>query len=157
MTSDLSQILNLINILIFSASAIYLIVVDIKRKILPNKVVYPLLILTTFISIIISFINKNISQLLNQLGIPILVFIGFVLIYFIYPSGFGMGDIKVILLIGIVLSRINYNAFIISLAISFGLGLLYSMWLLITKSTKKEFVFGPFLLIPAVVIALLNL
>ena len=132
----------------------YLIVEDVRHRRLPNRFVLPLLITTTTLSLVNSMQNSDAPSIFNSLGIPFFVFTIFFLFSLFYPQGLGMGDIKVILLIGLVLSEESPAIFYLSLSASFIAGAFYALLSKAHKNRESEIPFGPFLLIPAVALAL---
>lgn len=151
-----SETLELLILIIFTLSSVLLTTIDIKNKRLPNLIVLPTIIIILVIITINQSLNESYSDWISVLGIPSLVTILWLLISAIYPNGLGMGDIKVIFLIGIVLCRLEPVFFFFSLCISFITGAIFASLALTITKRNSEFAFGPFLLIPAVGIEIVN-
>lgn len=145
----IQDLLEISILLSFLLVAIYLTAVDIKEKRIPNKVILPLIIYILIATISIQILDNELRWLIAGLGIPLLVFLCFFGIYCIYPKGLGMGDIKAMFLIGLVLCQENPALFFYSLTCSFLLGSVFALIFRISGNKTQEFAFGPFLFIPA--------
>jgi leader peptidase (prepilin peptidase)/N-methyltransferase len=141
----------------FVASSIYLIIIDLRIRKIPNAVMYPLLLLNSSFNLLQISINASTREFFVKIGVPLFVFFLFLIIYFLFPLGLGMGDIKAILLIGLMLTRENLSLYYISLSISFIAGFIYALIIKVRHTEDPEFAFGPFLLFPAIVLSFLTL
>lgn len=138
------QPLNFLPSLFFGTILILISFIDIKNNIIPNKIVIPSIFIGLFLMILF-FPNRIIELIIFSIG----VFILFLLIYFIYPQGMGMGDVKLAALLGIFLGRDLIPAIILA----FLSGAIYSIFLLIFKNKrfKDRIPFAPFLSIGAII------
>jgi leader peptidase (prepilin peptidase)/N-methyltransferase len=138
------QPLNFIPPLFFGTILILISFIDIKNNIIPNKIVIPSIFIGLFLMILF-FPNKIIESIIFSIG----VFILFLLIYFVYPQGMGMGDVKLAALLGIFLGR----DLITAIVLGFIFGAIYSIFLLISKNKrfKDRIPFAPFLSIGAII------
>lgn len=147
-------ILSFINSILFILVSVLLIREDYRNHRLPNRYVVPLLVSTLTISIVDSVQEKSPTSLFISVGIPCFVFAIFFAVSLIFPAGLGMGDVKVILLIGLILSGKTPTLFYISLSVSFIAGFFYALSSKISRRQNGEIPFGPFLLIPAIALTL---
>lgn len=150
------ETLELLITAIFTLSSVVLLIIDLKVRRLPNLIVLPTSILVMILIAIVEYFRGEFSQLKSTFGIPALITLAFLLISLFYPNGLGMGDIKVIFLIGIVLCNIDPMFYFFSLCNSFVGGAIFALASRIIGRKDYEFAFGPFLLLPAVGIALLK-
>lgn len=151
----LSQALELCILLVFLPSSLYLSWIDFKSRRLPNSVMLPVTVFILFATLVRQIADGDFGWLVINLGIPILVFLAFLGIYFVYPKGLGMGDLKAILLIGFILCRENPAIYFYSVGASFLLGAVFVIFSRLIGIKESEFPFGPFLLLPAAGLSLL--
>jgi leader peptidase (prepilin peptidase)/N-methyltransferase len=147
-----SEFLNLFVVILFFVLSIKLIQIDLTIKRLPNVIVLPATIFMLTINLVNSWIQGDINSIVGRIVLPLLVTAGFFIISIFYPQGLGMGDIKVILFIGVTLIPFESSLYVISLCVSFVSGALYAIFVITRRRESKEFAFGPFLLIPAMAI-----
>ena len=130
-------------IFIFLATIIAIIYYDIKFLIIPNKLIF-LLIIIGLIGLLIH--PKNILH--NAVGI--LVGFGlFFLLYLLFPKGIGFGDVKLAGAIGLFL---GFKLTILAILLSFFSGAIVGLLLIaLGKKTMKDPIpFGPFLALGAI-------
>ena len=134
--------------IILISSLIVVSFIDIKYQIIPNKITFSFISLGLLFSLIfdhISFINS-----LLGLVIPAGLLL---LIAFIYKKGMGIGDVKLIGMIGVF---IGWQYALISIFIGALLGSIYGIYMMLTdKMTRKTRIpFGPFISLGAVIMIL---
>lgn len=137
---------------VFSLPAIYLSYWDIKTRRLPNKVILPTLGIVFFLLVIKFSINLNLVGLILSVLIPLLVAALFLVAYYFYPNGLGMGDIKAILLVGLVTCHIDPSLFLFILMTAFVSSSVYGIFVQFgLKKREFKIPFGPFLFVPAII------
>lgn len=123
---------------------IILFVYDLKHYLVPDKIIYPA-ILVAGIWYLVSSIQNTSYQLLNTI-LAVLIGGGFFLIIVLISKGkwMGIGDIKIGILMGLLL---GWDLLFVALFLAFLIGAIVSIVLLILKkkSLKSEIPFGPFL------------
>jgi prepilin signal peptidase PulO-like enzyme (type II secretory pathway) len=141
--------------LIVLVGLIALTVYDIKWMELPDKIVYPLILLVIS-SLIVQFIlGRPIS---DALGISLSAVIGGGIFWILYQvSGgkwIGGGDVKLGFLLGLIVAKPEYAFMFLFLASI--IGTLFIAPLLVTKKLKRtsKVPFGPFLIISASIVTL---
>lgn len=131
------------NLFIFS-SFIVVFFTDLKYRIIPDKILYPAILISFFILITSNEPGVFINYLLSAIG----AFIFFLLIFLITKGkGMGFGDVKLVFLMGLFL---GFPKIIVALYLSFLIGAAVSMALVILKRKKFKggtIPFGPFLVI----------
>lgn len=113
--------------------------IDIDHRILPNRIVLPSAAIV-FAAQTAFFPEHAVEWLLA----PVLAFALFLLVYLVYPNGIGLGDVKLMLLLG---AGLGYAVFSALLAGSL-LILPVAMFLLARQGAaarKQALPFGPFL------------
>ena len=127
-------------ILYIASSLIVIFVYDFKHYLIPDKVLFPAIVIT----LIYDFINYH--HLLNNL-LAAIVAAGFFLIIFLLSKGraMGFGDVKLVFLMGILLGPADVLA---ALFLAFFFGAIISLILMVfgKKGLKSEIPFGPFLI-----------
>ena len=120
-------------------SGIYIIYKDLKERIIPNKVVVILLVFGIFITIVD---YNNLSS--HLLGFFITG--GVVFAIAVITKSFGMGDVKYMFVVGLIL---GLTSGLYAIVFSFILGGIVNSVLLIMKKVKRtDYVaFGPYLVI----------
>lgn len=121
--------------------------IDVERRILPNRIVLPsaALVLAAQVGF---FPERAVEWLLAAL----LAFALFGVVYLVYPSGIGLGDVKLMLLLG---AGLGYAVFYALLAGSL-LVLPAALFLLAREGAaarKRALPFGPFLAAGAALVA----
>jgi leader peptidase (prepilin peptidase)/N-methyltransferase len=122
-----------------------LAVIDIRHKIIPNRLIYPSLLLFAAYLVVAAVAGGGPDVLDGVIGF--LAYGGAILIVaLISPRGMGMGDVKLAALIGMVIGAIDLP----SVAVAAGMGILLGglaaiVALLAGKGRKSVLPFGPFL------------
>ncbi len=134
-----SSVFNIIFLFIISAFLIIIFVYDLKHLIIPDKIVYPAIVIT----FLYQLINLNI---LNNIltGLAGLLFFLFIVIIS-HGKWMGVGDVKLVFLMGLLLGT---SGILVALFFSFFLGAIIGVGLILAKrkSLKSEVPFGPFLI-----------
>ncbi len=124
-----------------------LMVIDLEHHILPNKLVYPGIIVALTINIVFSVIpdSLNVVPEIRSAAIGGAIGLGlFLLITVVSRGGMGWGDVKMAALIGLVT---GFPLVFVALFLAVVSGGLISWVLILTKakSRKQSIPFGPFL------------
>lgn len=132
-----------VKLIVLSLTGIYIIYKDIKERIITNQINLFLLVFGLVVTIF--DFEHTLSHLLGFVIVG-----GFLLLLAILTKGFGMGDVKYMFTIGLILGA--YQG-IIALVIGFLLGGLYSGTMLMLKKVKKTdyIAYGPFLVIGSII------
>ena len=139
------NLLNTCFLLFVSCFLIVIFVYDLKHYIIPDKVIYPAIV----IALIYNFLRSDLlgrSDLLLSLLLSAFGAATFFLAIVLVSRGkwMGMGDIKLAFLMGLILSWPNI---LVALFLAFFLGAIMGIGLIIAgkKTFKSEVPFGPFL------------
>ena len=153
----MSKFLEFLIFLNFTFFSIPMTLIDLREKRLPNKLMYPGILIASFLISLQIFLAKEEETLKNVLFVLFIV-LPFALVSLLFAGLFGMGDVKGIVFLGISLSATSKTAFLISLILSF---LTATLYILVKKlagnEIKGHLPFGPFLFSPPVVLLALNL
>ncbi|MBI2034143.1 MAG: prepilin peptidase [Candidatus Levybacteria bacterium] len=141
------SIFNLVYYFFIVSSLIVIFFTDLKYGIIPDKIVYPAIIVT-FFYLIINYQLSTINYLISALG----AFLLFFLLHFITRGrGMGFGDVKLAGLLGLFL---GFPKIVVSLYLAFLTGAVVSLILVMLgkKKLKGSTVpFGPFLVVGTLV------
>lgn len=131
--------------LFFISSLIIIFFIDLKNEFIPNKIIYP----SILVSVLYSFLNPNpFNYILSGLG----AFLFFLVLSLITRGkGMGGGDIKLGLFLGLFL---GFPSIVFSLYLAFLTGGIVSIILILWKKKRLKgdtIPFGPFLAILGII------
>ena len=127
--------------ILFTCFFIIILIIDLEHRLILNRVVYPAIALA-FLALILIPNSGIISAVIGGVtGAGILL-----LLALLFPSGMGMGDVKLAALIGLL---VGFPQVFIALLICFVLGGVVASGLLLArlKGRKDPIPFAPFLII----------
>jgi leader peptidase (prepilin peptidase)/N-methyltransferase len=126
--------------------------IDIERKIIPNKIVYPALIAFPVYLVVARVAGAPVDLL--RMAIGFLAYGGGLLVIALISRGMGMGDVKLAALVGLVLGSLGLRFVGVAAGAAIVLGGLGAIVaLLIGRDRKSAIPFGPYLAAGAVVAA----
>jgi leader peptidase (prepilin peptidase)/N-methyltransferase len=144
--------------LVFETGLLILSVIDLKIFKLPSVVIYWTLGFVAPLMILASFLTNNFHRLEEAALTAVIAFVCFLLLFFLAPKGgFGLGDVRLSFLQGLVLGWFGYKIAFISFIAGFILGGFAGLTLIAfgRKKMKDKLAFGPYLALGAV-LALLS-
>lgn len=138
--------LNFIFYALISSVLLVITVIDLKEMIIPDVLVLIILILSIINKTLNYFIYGISPQILSSLGGLLLAGGLFLAIVILSKGGMGGGDVTLIASLGFIL---GYKEILFNIFLSFILGAIISLFLLITKikSRKDPIPFGPFIIL----------
>jgi leader peptidase (prepilin peptidase) / N-methyltransferase len=135
----------------FAGLMVAISVIDIRHRRIPNRLVYPAVVIAAAVIIVGDLAGGGLDAL--DAGIGLFAYgLGLMIIALISPNGMGMGDVKLVGLIGLVLGSIGLDL----VAVAAGMGILLGgagaiVALLAGAGRKSSIPFGPFLAAGAVI------
>jgi leader peptidase (prepilin peptidase) / N-methyltransferase len=141
---------------LFFAVMLAIAVIDVERRIVPNRIVYPSLVLFGLLVALGALGGDHLN--LAAAGLGFLAYGGgLLLVALVAPGGMGMGDVKLAALIGLVLGALGLRYVAVAAAAGILAGGLGAIALLVFKkaSRKQAIPFGPYLAAGAVAAAFL--
>lgn len=125
-----------------------LAVIDVQVKRLPNALTYPSYPIALALLGIAAAVDHRGHDYRRALIGMVVFFAVYGLLWLIYPSGLGLGDVKLAGILGLCLGWIGWGAWAVGLIGGFMLGGLLSALLLVTGvvNRKSRIPFGPFML-----------
>lgn len=135
--------------LLFACSSVVLGVVDLAEKRLPNLVVLPAAMAMALALVVAAVVTGDWSAFLSALLGCASLFVIYLVLAVISPSGLGMGDVKLALLIGLALGHLGFSTWLIGLLAGFLVGALVSLAALALRKANRstQLPFGPSMLI----------
>ena len=124
---------------VFAAVLVLLAAIDLQRRLIPNVIVLPTLVVVLAAQIALEP-DRTVEWVVASAAAALLLFVPLL----IYPAGMGMGDVKLAALLGAALGKAVILAVIAGLFAAGAFGLL----ILVREgvgSRKKSIAFGPFL------------
>jgi leader peptidase (prepilin peptidase)/N-methyltransferase len=125
---------------------IIITVIDLQHMIIPDILVIMILVSTIIYKLVSYLLYSNSPEILNSIGGLVLSSLLFILIILISKGGMGGGDVTLIGALGFIL---GIKKVFLTIFLSFILGAIISIFLLITKikGKKDPIPFGPFIIL----------
>jgi leader peptidase (prepilin peptidase)/N-methyltransferase len=135
---------------VFAAVLVLLTAIDLDRRLIPNAIVVPAAAVLLVAQIVL-FPDRTAEWLLASFLAGLFLFLPLL----VFPTGMGMGDVKLAALLGVVLGRSVAAAVFVGLIAGalFAIGVLVREGL---KARKKMIAYGPFLAFGGVLVLLLG-
>lgn len=142
----------------FAAVGLLLGVIDLREKLLPNRVLLPGLVGTALLLVVAAAVDDAWPALLRAALAAAACFGGLLVMALLAPAGLGMGDVKLAALIGLVLGWLGWPVVVLGLFLGFLTQAVVGLVLLAVRRAgrKTELPFGPALLVGALAGALLS-
>jgi len=130
--------------------------IDLEHKILPNKIVYPSVVIGVPLLAITAAMGPGLDPWVRALLGGVAGAAGFLIVALISPAGMGMGDVKLAGLIGLFLGYLGWGRLVVSFFAAFAIGAVVGIALMVAgKAGRKTAIpFGPFMALGAVISAL---
>ena len=132
----------------FVGVTIALTITDIDHKLIPNRILFPGLVVGAGLLAIGSVLDRAPLQLLRGVGGAAIYFGVLLLIALVARGGFGFGDVKLATLLGLFTAYQGWGILVVAFLLAFILGGLVSVILLVTRvrGRKDAIPFGPYLI-----------
>jgi leader peptidase (prepilin peptidase) / N-methyltransferase len=128
-------------------------VIDLERRIIPNRIVYPALIAFPVYLVVADLFGAPVD--LVRMAIGFAAYGGILFVVALVSRGMGMGDVKLAALIGLVLGALSLGQVAVAAGAAIVLGALGAVVALARGAGRKGAIpFGPFLAAGAVVAAI---
>ena len=124
---------------VFATVLVVLSAIDLDRRLIPNAIVLPATVLVLIAQIAV-FPDRTLEWVLASLGAALFFFVPLL----VFPTGMGMGDVKLAALLGAALGKTVVGALLAALLA----GAAVSIFLLVREgmsARKKAIAYGPFL------------
>ena len=121
--------------------------IDIRERRIPNRITFPSLLgFVTLLFVMAIFWEMDPYFSRAMVG-AIFAFLFFFSLHAMYPSGIGMGDVKLSALVGLLLGWKSFDALMYGIAATFISSSIYSIFLVMKsrESLKSSIPFAPFM------------
>lgn len=137
--------------LVLSAAGVLLAVVDLRHRLLPNRVVGPASLAGALLLTAAAAVDGRWDDLMRAGLGAVVLFSVFLALALISPSALGMGDVKLAALLGLYLGWLSWNAVLLGAAAGFVVQAALALLLLATRriGLRGELPFGPAMLLGA--------
>lgn len=142
--------LNYVDFVYLSTLALFSLLIvwqDLKLKIIPNKYLLVLSVVTLFYAVIRFIDGTSPNSLKYSVTSGVICFLIFLIFYLFKPSGIGAGDVKLAGTIGLIIGQFGIELAVICVLASFIFSLPVTSIKLIQRKQHEEFAFGPFLIL----------
>jgi leader peptidase (prepilin peptidase)/N-methyltransferase len=133
--------------LVLTAALVVLSVIDLRHFLLPNRIVFPLTLVSAALFVIAAFVDDDFDAL-GRAGIgAVAAFAAFTALHLVSPRAMGFGDVKLSFVLGLDLAWLGSGEAVLGLVLGFVYGSVVGIVLLVTNvRTRKDHVpFGPFM------------
>ncbi|WP_158583107.1 prepilin peptidase [Nesterenkonia natronophila] len=133
----------------FAVCGTALAIIDAQQHRLPNRIVYPWSGFTVGLLVLVTFLLSDAASLGRAVAAGLAWGTLFLAVTVIHPPAIGMGDVKLAVVLGLYTGFFGWEVFAVGVALSFLLGGLVSVGLLVTQqvSSSTKIAFGPFLIL----------
>ena len=138
-------------LLVFTAATLGLALIDLDHQLIPNRVLFPATGVTAVLLVLGALLDGAAGDLVRAAAGGLGYFAFLLLVAIIARGGFGMGDVKLAFLLGLMLAFASWGALLVGIIGSILLGGVASGLLLVfsRKGRKAKFAYGPYLVVGA--------
>ncbi|MDQ6797052.1 MAG: A24 family peptidase [Actinomycetota bacterium] len=142
--------------LVFFACLVAISVIDLELQIIPNRVIYPTIVLSLPLLALAAVAEGDIRRMATALAGAAIAFGILLLVHLISPASMGFGDVRLAFILGLFLGWFDLSHVAIGLFVGFALGAVVGVGLMLLggKTRKDSVSFGPFLAAGAAVAVL---
>jgi leader peptidase (prepilin peptidase)/N-methyltransferase len=142
-------------------SLIALSVIDMQTLRLPDRLVFPSVLVGAAAVAISAVVDGSITPVVGALTGAFIYFGVLLVAHLLHPAGMGFGDVKLAFLMGMALgwpTEGGLDAFVLvvwAMLVGFGLGSVIGIGILVVRGRSAAYPFGPFLAVGSVAVMLL--
>ena len=131
----------------FGATTLAVTLTDIDHQLIPNRILFPGLAGSGLLLVGGALVNSEPGRLMDAAIAAMGYFTFLLVVAIVARGGFGMGDVKLALLLGLFLGYAGWDSLGVGLTLAILLGGVASVLLLLftRKGRKAKFAYGPFL------------
>ena len=137
--------------LAFAGASVLLAVIDLRHRLLPNRVIGPAFGVTAVLLTLAAAVDGSWDALLRAGAAAAVLFLGYLLLALVSPGGLGMGDVKLAGLLGLPLGWLGWDAVLLGAVAGFVVQAAVALLLLAGRriDLRGELPFGPAMLLGA--------
>ncbi|NYE96531.1 leader peptidase (prepilin peptidase)/N-methyltransferase [Psychromicrobium silvestre] len=127
--------------------SLWLSVIDLRSRLLPNRIVYPSVLIAVVLLELVALISGDGEAVLRVPLAAMVLSAAYLLLRLLSPQGMGWGDVKLALLLGSYLGLLGWLELLYSVLATFLLGGSYALYLVLSHrgNRKSGIAFGPFM------------
>jgi leader peptidase (prepilin peptidase)/N-methyltransferase len=133
--------------LVFFASLLAISVIDFEHKIIPNRIVYPTILVCLPLLALAALVDGDVDRLGRAVLGGAVAWVLLLLVHLVSPAGMGFGDVRLAFVLGLMLGWLSFSHVVAGLFLGFVLGAVVGLGLVVVagRSRKDAVPFGPFL------------
>ena len=133
--------------LVFFASLVAVSVIDLEHQIIPNRIVYPTIMLCLPLLALAALAEGDLDPLVRALVGAAAAWVLLFVVHLISPAGMGFGDVRLAFVLGLFLGWLSLGHVVSGVFLGFVLGAVVGLGLVLFsgRSRKDSVPFGPFL------------
>ena len=135
--------------LVFVGATLGLSLIDLDHQLLPNRVLFPSTVVVGGLLIVGALLDGRGGDLVRSGLAGAAYFLFLLVVAIVARGGFGMGDVKLAFLLGLVMGFESWGALLVGIILAIVLGGVASGLLLLFsgKGRKAKFAYGPYLVL----------
>lgn len=139
--------------LVVAGAGVLLAAVDLRHRLLPNRVIGPAVVATAALLTVAAAVRGSWEELGRAALGAVVLFAGYLVLALISPGGLGMGDVKLAGLLGLPLGWLGWDVLLLGAVAGFVVQAVLALLLLATRriGRKAELAFGPAMLLGAAI------
>ena len=144
--------------LVLTGALVALAVIDFETYLLPNRIVYPLTLVSLALFGLGAALDGDLDSYLRGLLAAVIAFMIFFVLHLVSPRSMGFGDVKLSFTLGLSLGVLGWGELVLGLFLGFFYGAVIGIVLIATKIRGKgqAVPFGPFLAAGAITAILIG-
>jgi leader peptidase (prepilin peptidase)/N-methyltransferase len=133
--------------LVLFACLLAVSVIDLEHQIIPNRIVYPTILLSLPLLAAASLAKGDLGRLGTALIGGAIAFGALLVVHLVSPAGMGFGDVRLAFVLGLFLGWLSLGHVVLGLFLGFALGAVVGVALVVLgrRGRKDSVPFGPFL------------
>lgn len=137
--------------LAFTAATLGISLIDLDHQLIPNRVLFPSTALVAGLLLLGTIFEGTWGNLIRAGLAGAIYFVFLLVIAIVARGGFGMGDVKLAFLLGLVMGYRSWGSLVVGMILAILLGGIASGLLLLfsRKGRKAKFAYGPYLVLGA--------
>ena len=120
------------------AALVVLAAIDLEHFLLPNRIVYPLAVVTIALLALAAIADGHGDAFVRALLAGLVAFGAFLVLHLISPRSMGFGDVKLSFTLGLALGWIGWGEVFLGLFLGFFYGAVIGMFLIATAPAVEE-------------------
>jgi leader peptidase (prepilin peptidase) / N-methyltransferase len=142
--------------LVLFASLLAISVIDFEHKIIPNRIVYPTILVCLPLLALAAVVDGDGGRLGRALLGGAAAWALLLVVHLVSPGGMGFGDVRLSFVLGLMLGWLSFSHVVVGVFLGFLLGAVVGLGLVVVggRSRKDAVPFGPFLAAGAVLAVL---